>query len=280
MRLLYAIAPADTPPVSAWCIIPSTSDKPIMPHSNPLEHELEDCLKSVARQRGELLAATLRPILIANLERGRIDHYLNGHAQAQLPDYVWRVADHFDRLSPYIDQVQKTKSEDVWEPLFSTLCAWAYRIMSRTPASSGDVEQISLECAAAAAARMLTAHFPYDTEFDPWAFVLLRNVCREYLRRETRAPLSIHDESISTLPDLTHIDRERLRGLRLDLLDAVQRLSSEARRQFVVRYYFQGYSLTEVARQLGRSMSAIYKLHFDALIELRKIWNGKEHKDE
>ena len=251
-----------------------------MPHSSPLEHELEDCLQSVAQQRGEGFAATLRPILITNLERGRIDHYLNGHVRAQLSEYVWRVAGYFELLGPYIDQVQKTKSQDVWEPLFRTLRTWAYRILNRTPASSRDLNQLSLEYAAAAAERILTAHFPYDTEFEPWAYVLLRNVCREHLRREKRIPVSISDESMSTLPDPTHIDRERLRALRLELLDAVQLLSSDARRQFIMLYYFQGYSLSEVAHNLNRSMSAIYKLHFDALTELRKIWNGKEHKDE
>ena len=66
-------------------------------HSNQFERELETILNIVAQQRDIRFAANLRPILLANLERGRIDFYLNRHAQAELDEYVWRVVGYYDR---------------------------------------------------------------------------------------------------------------------------------------------------------------------------------------
>ena len=248
--------------------------------SDQFERELETTLDVVAKQLGVRFATNLRPILLANLERGRIEFYLHGHAQAQLYDYVWRVAAYYDRLSPYLRKIQKTKSPDVWEPLLEDLRKWARGILQRTPGLSIDPNQISLEYAAMAAEKILTAYFPYDTEFAPWAYVLVRNVCRQQLRRDNREVSPIDDDRITQLPDLRHGDEARLRELRQELVVALEQLSSAARRQLIVLHYFQGFTLPEIADKLGKTISATYKLHFDALAELRKIWTGKEHKDE
>jgi RNA polymerase sigma factor (sigma-70 family) len=245
-----------------------------------IESNLEQILKTVAAQRGAHFAANLRPILLANLERGRIDFYLNDHAQAQLHEYVWRVADYHARLSPYLHKLQQTKSPEVWEPLLQTLRKWAGSILLHTPGLASNPDQLSPEYAAAAAEKILTAYFPYDTEFDPWAYVLVRNICRQLLRRERSQVDPIDDDRIVQLPDLSHADVERVRDLRRELLAVIEQLSSDARRQLIVLHYFQGYSLPDIAARLGKTMSAIYKLHFDALAELRKIWAGKEHNDE
>lgn len=73
-----------------------------MTNDKHLEAELEQALELVAKQRGQRLATAIRPILLANLERGRVYYYLNGHTSAQVQEYVWRVADIYERLNSYI----------------------------------------------------------------------------------------------------------------------------------------------------------------------------------
>lgn len=245
-----------------------------------IESELEQILKELAAKRGPRFAAQLRPILLANLERGRIQFYLDGHAQAQLREYVWRVADHHDRLSPYLHQLQQARSTQAWEALLPQLQHWTTAILRQTADLSGNIDQLSPEYAAAAAEKILTAYFPYDTEFEPWAYVLVRNVCRQHLRREHLTVELLDDEQAQQLPDLAQADQSRVQDLRHALLAAIEQLSSEARRQLIVLHYFQGYALGEIAARLGKTMTAVYKLHFDALAELRKIWTSQEHKDE
>lgn len=249
------------------------------PHSQ-IERELEKILADVAPQRGVHFTATLRPILLANLERGRIDFYLDHHAQAELHEYVWRVIEYYDRLSPYLRKIQQTKSSEVWEPLLQLLSKWAYRILQRIADLSTNLGQLAAECAATAAGKILTAHFPYDTEFEPWAYVLVRNVCHQQLRHENRDLDPIDDEQIMQIPDLATTDLAQVRELRQELLAAIEQLASVARQQVIVLHYFQGQSLPEIATLLGKTISAIYKLHFDALTELRKIWVNKGYKDE
>lgn len=245
-----------------------------------IESNLEQMLSAVAQQRGVPFATTLRAILLANLERGRIDFYLNGQPQAQLRDYVSRVAGYYDRLGLYLHSLQQAKDPDAWEPLTQTLRQWAYGILQQVPNLTTDLDQLAAEYANAAAEKILTAYFPYDTSFESWAFVLVRNVCRQLLRREHPSLEPLEDEQLAQLPDLAQADQTRRRDLRRDLLVAIEELSSDARRQMIVLHYFQGYTLPDIAVRLNKTMSAVYKLHFDALAELRKIWAGQEHKDE
>lgn len=131
-----------------------------------------------------------------------------------------------------------------------------------------------------ASEQLLTARFPYDTEVEAWACVLVQNVCRGYLRRERKVPDTLDDALIEHLSGLSQAEGEHRRKLQLELLDAIEQISSVDRRRIITLHYFQGLSLPEIARKMGRSMNATYKLHFDALAELGKIWGTKGHKDE
>jgi DNA-directed RNA polymerase specialized sigma24 family protein len=54
-------------------------------------------------------------------------------------------------------------------------------------------------------------------------------------------------------------------------LEAVEQLSSDARRELIIQLYFSDYSFKEIAEKLNKSLNATYKVHFDALNELRDI---------
>ena len=101
-----------------------------------------------------------------------------------------------------------------------------------------------------------------------------------HTRRERNAPDPRDAAVIEHLAGRSEAEGERRRKLQLELLDAIAQISSVARRRIITLHYFQGLSLPEIARKMGRSMNATYKLHFDALAELGKIWGTKGHKDE
>lgn len=247
---------------------------------DPLECELEQILSTLAKQRGARFATQLRAILLTNLERGRIHFYLNGRAPAYLPEYVARVVQYFDRLNPYLQQLQRTKSPDAWEPLLFKLRIWISGVLQHLPGGVDDPAQLATDYADAAAEKILTAHFPYDTEFDPWAFVLARNVCLQQLRIGRRRVEPLDDDLLSLLPDLNHTAAAQRRELRQALLSAIEQLSSDARRKLIMLHYFQGSALPDIAAALDKTVTAVYKLHFDALAELRKIWAAQEHNNE
>jgi RNA polymerase sigma factor (sigma-70 family) len=142
------------------------------------------------------------------------------------------------------------------------------------------------ECVPNAVLAFLSGVYHYDTEFDAWFCVLVQNVCRKHIKEQMRGSRVLEKEAVSVdqvglmlerLADTNEMNSQRRRELRADLLDAAEKLSSEARQALIIGYYFSGFSFKQLSEKMNKSMTAVYKLHFDALKELREIlgdtWN-------
>jgi len=86
--------------------------------------------------------------------------------------------------------------------------------------------------------------------------------------------LDEYDGWLHNLANLSAEDETERLTLRHDLQRAVEELPTEARREFIHLYYFKQYSFDEVADRMDKNKNALYKLHFDALENLREIWLG------
>lgn len=250
--------------------------------SNSLVPPLEEALVYIARQRGSAFANTIRPVLYTNLEKGRLYHFIDGSEQDNsVLAYVCRVADNYEANHAYIVAVQQERNGVLWDGLYVQLQRWAYAYLKRMnfPANCTPKErqQHAQICATEAAINLLTAHFPYDTEFGRWAYVLLQNISRQHIDREWKI-LSKKEVEVDAWanwfnniidPD-GEVDQELL-TLRHDLDHAIAQLSSEARRQFIQMYYFEHLPFSEIATRLDRKEDTLYKLHHDAKANLRKI---------
>ena len=217
------------------------------------------------------LANKLWPVLLANLDRERVENFA-GADPARTGEYVQRVREYYEQLHNYLYAVQNERSRLVWEPLMDKLQTWAYNFLLRKNFYPGrETRDVAQECAAEAAIMILNAHFPYDTEFEPWAYTIVTMACLHFFRKETkksRVPENQLVELDETLPDLsTFLQNGNATD---DLLPAISQLV-EARRQVIHLHYFAGFSLPEIAERMGKSPGAIYSLHFNALADLRKI---------
>ena len=244
-----------------------------------IKAEIERHIEALAAERGRELADKLRPILYTNLDRERIQAFTDGDSD-RLREYIRQVADRYQALNPYIHEIQFEWNETAWETLFQRLQIWAFNFLVRkgfqaTPAT----QEIAAECASDAASTLLKAHFPYDTEFDPWAHIIVQNVCRKFIRTATKRSV-IPEESLLSLDETLQISvdspldtQDFGKSLEAGLSDAIARLP-EARRQVIILIYFDGMSSSEAAKKMGKSVGAIYSLQFNALEELRKILTG------
>jgi RNA polymerase sigma factor (sigma-70 family) len=242
------------------------------PQREDIKFEIEKTLQFLEDEREAQIAANIRLVLHANLDRGRVENFI-GNDINRVCEYVQRVVDQYARLNPYIKAVQSDRSDDVWLPLLKCLQLWAYNFLLRknfVPGLSTGV--IAEECATAAAINILDAYFPYDTDFEPWAHVVVTNTCLRFFRDETKKsiipPQSIVelDEKLSSSDHISLGDQDD-RG---DLLKAMSRLS-DARRQVIQLHYLDELPLPEVAKVMGKSIGATHSLHFNALQDLRKI---------
>lgn len=245
------------------------------PQLEDIKFELERALKSLAEKRGDQIAASIRPILYTNLDRGRIQGFVETEIN-RVSEYVSNVADYYVSLSPFIRKLQIEKSEEVWELLSEKLQRWAYYFFIKNKFYGGiETQELANECANTAAITILEAHFPYDTDFEPWAHVIVLNTCRKFIWNATKKSVIPQksivelDETLSTINTSIFASRKQ-QEVASDVLNAIPQLS-DARKQVIKLHYLDGFSLPEIAKIMGKRVGAIYSLHFNALDDLRKI---------
>ncbi len=240
---------------------------------------LEKSLAIMKNQKGDDFVAKIKPILESNLDRGRIFSFIEGNFDL-IHNYVSRVADHYENLSAYIFELQVTRSNQVWEPLYRKMQRWVFNyFLKKNFSNDTNTQNIAEECATEAALNILSAYFPYDTDFEPWAYVVVQFACLKYIRKETRASVVPYKKLIALDDALNHIvdpvsqKQQQQNELHDVLLTAISQLS-ESRRQVIELLYLDGMSPGEVASQIGKSISAIYSMRFNALIDLQNIFKN------
>jgi RNA polymerase sigma factor (sigma-70 family) len=253
---------------------------------------LQQAIQQVAEQKGEPFARSIAPIIMTNLDKGRVHHFLDGQANNQPEAYVWRVCEFYEKYQPYLTQIQGEQDPTLWLSLYNQLKQWSYNSLVNENFSAPPDQKLQLaaDCATMAAGRLLIARFPYDTDFDPWAYVLVQNVTRSYLHKEYKAsreeaehlqPVDDWEEWEALLPPHFFAQSQQDETeLRQALLSVIDQLASDARKQLILLHYFEGLPLAQIAGELGRSENAVHKLHHDALKNLRKIWEGRRDKYE
>lgn len=246
--------------------------------TDPIDIEVENALQFLIKQGRKDLAANIRPVLTKNREKGRIEYFTNGQLD-RVREYVLRVAEHYQAQSTYLEKIKIERSTDVWEPLFADMCKWSYSHLKRKD-FSGNLATIenATECATEASILLLRAHFPYDTDFKPWAHVIVQNACQKFIQ-ERYKKYNIAEENLVDIEDLheylkDHQSQEDGQALELrdELRSAITGLS-ETRQKVIESMYFLDMSVGEISEQLDKSPGAIHSLHFNALHDLQKILN-------
>lgn len=249
--------------------------QPSFSNSPDIRSSVEEALQNLAKEKGNEIAERIKPILYANLDRGRVQTFIDGEI-GRVHNYVGRVVDNYLVLSPLIKKLQIERAPEVWEPLSEKLQVWAYNFMLRKNFQTGMSSlEIARECANVAALTILDAHFPYDVDIEPWAHVIVQNVCRKFIRNETKKSAVPQqnivelEETLSTQEDPV-LARQKLQEDNRDILNAVAQLPN-SRRRVVELLYFEELPPAEIAKQLEKSVSAVHSLHFNALQDLRRI---------
>jgi RNA polymerase sigma factor (sigma-70 family) len=248
--------------------------------------EIDDLLSELSIELGENLLAEIKGILYSNLARSRINKFIEQNP-IELKDYVSLVISMHERYRDQVRLIQIEKSNDHWIVLKRQLDRWAYRFLSKkglppTPATF----KLAQDYATEASITVLRAHFPYDTSFESWAYVLLRYVClRQFEKANKKSNVPDHllvelNEDLSQISDPEAGEFEQKTGRRQQIEAALEQVSTERMRQVIRLYYYEGLSYSEIAERWGKTVNAVYKAHFDALKDLRKILNEEDDINE
>lgn len=239
--------------------------------------EIEQALANFAMRISPEQYTFVRQIIYTNLSRARLKYFLNKHPGHAPTDYVEHVVETYLRLTDYLTQVQVKKTEEVWEPLFERIKKWCGRFLIKNGFSyKPETNELIYEYAQEAALALVHARFPYDTEFDPWAVVIVHNVCLKRMRDDTRhlatrsGTVSIEDEKVVELNKQLQGNIVEQTDTMQDVLAGLKQLS-KTQQQIIFLFYREGLTPADIADQLGQTQSTIYRLKFEALKELRKI---------
>lgn len=252
-----------------------------------ISDDVDAALTSLAEQRGEGYVVEIKMVLDANLERGRIERFLgDDYELSRVDEYIQRVVGFYDALNPKLHGLQIEKDTASWETLGENLQTWAYNYFRRKNFTHGPkTMEIVGECASDAAGIIVNAYFPFDTDFTPWAHRILLNVCGKYIRSALKKSVIPNDvivpidDVMGILPDMSMQDNQRRNEIREELEEAIEKLSP-SRKDVILKRYFEGLSLHEIAAVMERSIGAVYSLHFYALQDLQKIIKDNRYNNE
>jgi RNA polymerase sigma factor (sigma-70 family) len=240
--------------------------------------QLEDSLASLSLQKSEDIICQVKPILLSNLARKRLDYYLEANP-SQLDLYIQNVIDNYSLWHDYLFAVQIERDFAVWEPLLKKLIRFAYQyLVHKNFDTCINTHEFAEECATKAAEAILTAQFPYDISFDAWIRRIVQLKCLKFMSEEMQkrkipanmqVVLDEETENMLETPDMLQMLQEE--ELRAAIELALNQIP-EARREVIILQYFENLSPTVIAQRLGKSTDAIYCLHFNALKDLRKIF--------
>lgn len=221
-------------------------------------------------------------ILIDNWADGRIEKFFNSKTEDSVYDYACRVVKYYKKCHPFVLKIERGHPA-AWDMLLEKMSKWAFWFFRKKGLPDYlDFVQISNDCANDAGARLINIRFPYDVHFESWACRVVQNVCLNHIRQfADKLDYADYDSDLSEIDERLHelgvqsgaesVDK------RMDLIAAIDQLSSEDRKLFILLYYFEGKSFREISVILDRTMNALYKLHFDALENLRKILGGTSY---
>lgn len=259
-----------------------------MPSKQPpaldLNHEhleaLDNALTACADNYGADTVATLRPILMANYEKGRVHKFTEGNPN-KVKSYVLRVADIYQKNHAYLEKVQSDLDAEVWDELFDLISKWSHSYFMRKGFSAHLLNnENDFELGSDIAMAIFKARFPYDTDFNAWLRVIVQNICLKFMHtylgnKNTYQDIEELDETISTIVgEKNEEEKQIVKDNSTHLMNAVLKLK-EPKKTIIKMRYFDDCSLEEIAARLNKSLPAIYSLHFRALNDLRKILSAK-----
>lgn len=256
-----------------------------MCHTTDDRLSLEQALQQLRLELGGSLIDTLYPILRINEQRDRLCRYLRLNPQETLQTYILQVAHHYDMDCHYLWQLQQQKNAEVWELLMDKIRQWGFSFLGRWHLDEVTRMTCTLEIAQEAGLQISRAHYPYDCEFDAWACKITQHVSSKYMQRHKYSSvmeeidLSEFDEWFQSRIDVADDNPEIQIATRQLLLDAIEKLSDN-QKIVIWWFYFEGRPLQQIAEDLSINVNAIYKRHFDALKQLRKILAEEQYKDE
>lgn len=243
--------------------------------ADPIFQEMLDALQSIVE---ESYRVSVIAIVQTNYHIGRMARSLGAGHYVSPVDYARGVAGHYRLWQPIVETLQGCPDDPAWQALYDRLYqAGRARLRRNTSYLIDNPDEMAANCAGDALFHIYHDRFPYDCNFHAWAYAILNIICRRMLHYLGSDSDLIHHccMSIDTLdeyglPPDDAAGPERVVGWLWDLERATEQLSTPNRRTFARLYYLEGKNYSQIAREMGKNIGALYKLNNDTLADYRR----------
>lgn len=247
------------------------------------KEEINRVLENVVQKHGASIVNHVRPVVETNIEKGRLEHFLEGNPSKTTNDYVWWVTDEYLQWHDYLYNIQQERSAVVWELLWEKIEQWSYHFLLRKGFYPGvETQKLAQEYGSEAVVAILQAHFPYDTELDAWLQQIVIYTCCNQIEvwkrqqaLEKKLAQTFLDERLLTVSRRGmehHISSQEQANI---LYHAIRQLKNAKMQQVLWLRYYGEFSSQEIAEIIGSSYRYVDKLHWKAKLLLGKILAGQ-----
>jgi hypothetical protein len=149
-------------------------------HDLLLAAAVDQAMAAARSTMPQATAVRVYTILRLNYRQGRVHLFLEGRDAPTVQDYVSLVVRTHHELATYLHDLQMCRSKRLILPLYEQLQRWAYHhLLEKCHAPGMATFKGAEKCARNALPAIMAARFPYDTEFESWALIRLRQACRD-----------------------------------------------------------------------------------------------------
>ena len=222
----------------------------------------------------------LTQIILHNMAQRRRDAFAAAEEARALDEYCRRVCETFQANHVKIARLQEEKDPQAWQELLEQMYQWVLSILRK---QASQVHHISLlewgwEITHLAGLALASARYPYDCQFEAWAYTIVRHTTLNEIRRHLTLQAQLENRA-ETFGDLTDIDFQlkelyQITPLFMDDHEALKEgllQLPDVQRLVIIMHYFEDYSLSEIAKILEKSPNAVYQAHFHGLKKLRQL---------
>lgn len=246
--------------------------------------EIEGALAKLAAQENPVFVMRIRSILLTNLDRGRLHHFIEDDI-LRVRLYVQKIVDNYRQFAPRLQKLQNDHCPQTWTALLQKMQQWTFSYLARHGfRTDANTQAIAEGLTNEAAIQLLNAYFPFDAHFDAWVHVIINNTCRKYFRSNLKESAIQENQLVDIEPfhnilrDEAYAEKEHQSELQEIIREALTQLS-DARREVIELTYLQGLSNKDAAERMGKSIGALYSLRFYALEDLREILGKNRNND-
>lgn len=213
----------------------------------------------------------IQPVLLANAQSGRMTRAMASGRYPTLGDYIQTVAKHYRAWQPTVQRLVGERDEALWAELFDQLRSVGRHYLQNAAFYLSDsLETAATTCAEDTVIVIMRRCYPFDCDFMAWTFATLRTICRRNVYRLCNVT-DLLDHCQVQLDENEAEATHAADTLQSELAWATQHLGTANRRQFARLYYYEGKSYEQIATEMGKSLSALYKLNSDTLANYRRL---------